>query len=569
MKTMRHFSTVIALLLLFITQAQAQKFLPDDPIAKDPDDLPVSKPAHVELSPSYDAVENTFGFHNTGEPVRAQNTNTAGEVPDSSWFTNRMGTRDMTLEELARGANRTNGPDTLNTLTVVAAGLESFTEGLVVLDSRGDRYYLIFDPAGMANMATGAAVVANRFFYAIGYNVLPSSIVAIHRQKLTISPDAAIQILGGKQAPLDQEFLDLFLENADRRKDGMYRAVAVEITREAENIGEFKFYGTRGDDPNDIIPHQDRRELRGMRVFAAWLNHYNYRSISTLDRYETVDGSSYVKHYMIDFSTALGSGNGPGGRIIPKDKQSGNEYSLVGDAGATLKTALSLGFWKRPWMKVEYPYPLYPEIGRFEAEFFQPDQWRPAYPNPAYKGMLLDDAFWATKILARFSDEAIRTIVRTGEYSDPAAELYLVETLIKRRDKLIAHYYKGINPLDGFSVRGDYLEFENLGQKAGLANDAQYEYFWYSFDNQKEKPEIIGERSVASESRLLIPEDPADFLMARIRTRSQKQRGWENNVDVYLRMGGNPSVAGIEREAGAFVPNRAIHGRPAVPTGVE
>lgn len=560
MKTFRHLYTVIAFILLFITHVQAQKFLPDDPITTDPDNLPVPKPARIELSPSYDAVQNTFGFHNMGDLVRAQNTNTSGDVPDSSWFTNRIGIRDMTLEELARGADRTNGPDALNRMTVVAAGLNSFTEGLVVQDSRGDRYYLIFDPAGMANMATGAAVVANKFFYAIGYNVLPSSIVAIDPQRLAISPDAVMRMLGDKQAPLDKEFLDLFLKNAERRKDGMYRAVAYQIARETENIGEFKFYGTRSDDPNDIIPHQDRRELRGMGVFAAWLNHYNYRSINTLDRYETVDEKSYIKHYLIDFSTALGSGYDVNGRIIPKDRQSGNEYGLIGDAGATLKTALSLGFWKRPWMKVEYPYPLYPEIGRFEAEFFQPDKWRPGYPNPAYIRMLPDDAFWATKILDRFSDEAIRAIVRTGEYSDPAAESYLAETLIKRRDKLIAHYYKGVNPLDRFSIRDNYLEFENLGQKVGLADDSYYEYSWYSFDNQKEKLDVIEDRAVTYESRLLIPKHPADFLMARIRTRSRKQEGWLKSVDVYLRMAGGGSIAGIEREVGVFVLDRDIHG---------
>jgi len=55
--------------------------------------------------------------------------------------------------------------------------------------------------------------------------------------------------------------------------------------------------GTRPDDPNDIYPHERRRELRGPRVFAAWLNHDDARSITSIDthveegdrRYGTID----------------------------------------------------------------------------------------------------------------------------------------------------------------------------------------------------------------------------------------------------------------------------------------
>ena len=568
MKTLHNIAIFLTVLLMAATGAQAQRFMPDDPIRKDEDNLTIEKPAAIELSLSYDTIENTFGLDDTGELLRAQNINTLGDVPDSSWFTNRLGIKDMTLEELARGADRTGGPDTGNPLTVMRAGLLSFTEGLVVEDSRGDRYYIIFDPAGMPNLATGAAVVANKFFYAAGYNVFPATIAVVDLDNPPISPDATLILLGGKVAPLDQEFLDLFLENKERRKDGKYRVAAYQIPP-GESLGEFKFYGTRSDDPNDIIPHEDRRELRGMRIFSAWLNHYHARSINTLDRYETRDGKSYIKHYLIDFSTALGSGNNLDGELEPKDTQSGNEYSFWGDTGATLKTALSLGFWYRPWMKVEYTYPQYAELGRIEADFFEPEKWKSEYPNAAFTRMLPDDAFWAVKILVRFGDEAIRAIVKTAQYNDPAAEDFLAEILIKRRDKIIAHYLSQINPLDGFSVDGDNLEFENLGLKEGLAKDAYYEYFWYTFDNRTEELDVIAQRAITSEPRILIPKDPADFLMCRIRTRSQQQRRWRKNVDVLLRMNGTPSVVAVDREVGAFVLDRDLQGRLVARSDIE
>jgi hypothetical protein len=564
----RFISTTVLIIFALALPARAQRFLPDDPIRKDRDNLPIQKPAVITLSPTYDLIENTFGLEKRGELLRAQNVNTLGEVPDSSWFTNRLGIRDMTLEELARGANKTGGPDMTESVTITGAGLYSFTEGLVIQDSRGDRYYLIFDPAGMDEMATGAAVVANKFFYAAGYNVMPASIAIFDPETAGISPDAKILRLGAKEAPLDGEFLKLFLQNRERRKDRRYRVAAYQILP-GESVGEFKFFGTRSDDPNDIIPHQDRRELRGMGVFAAWLNHYQYRAINTLDRYETTDGISYVRHYLIDFSTALGSGNDMNGRLIPKDKQSGNEYIMWGDLGATLKTAASLGIWMRPWMKVDYPYPEYPEIGRFEGDFFQPEEWKPEYPNAAYLRMLPDDAFWAAKIVARFSDDAIRAIVGTGEYSDPAAEQYLIDTLAKRRDKIIAAYFKEVNPLDAFAVSGEYLEFKNLGQEAGLANEPYYEYFIHDFDNRANNLNPITDRLITREPRIPLPKEPGEFLMVRIRTRSHEQRGWRKNVDVYIRKTGIPAVAGIDREVGTLVFDRDISGRLVVKSNVE
>ena len=42
---------------------------------------------------------------------KAQNTNVLGEVPNSSWYTNRHAYRRMTLEELIAGPNKGTGPD--------------------------------------------------------------------------------------------------------------------------------------------------------------------------------------------------------------------------------------------------------------------------------------------------------------------------------------------------------------------------------------------------------------------------------------------------------------------------
>lgn len=553
------FVGVITLVILgTVIGVSGQKYLPDDPIQRDHDNLPIERPAKSELSPTFDLMENTFGSE-AGPLVRAENINTVGEVPDSSWFTNRMGTREMTFEELVRGADTVGPPDTSSPLTVLAGSLGSVTDGITIVDSRGELFYLIFDRKGFKNLGTGAAIVANKFFHAFGYNVLGASLVLLEPGKLEIDPEAKILLLGGNEAPLDREFLDLFFDDKEKREDELYRAVAYSLL-EREGFGEFKFYGTRSDDPNDIYPHENRRELRGLRVFSAWLNHTLARSINTREFLVTVDGDSYLKHYLVDFSAALGSGWDLDDRLIPKDERSGNEYTFWGDLGASLKTAGTAGIWMRPWMKIEYPYPEFAEIGKIEGDYFQPEEWKPEYPNAAFDRMLPDDAFWAARIVSRFSDEMIRSIVKTGQYEDPASEEYLVQTLIKRREKIVEYYFSNINPIDEFRIDDRQLVFRNLGEEWGLAGNTKYEHEWFVLDNQTAELEALTQRLLDNDRRINIPRTSAAYLTARIRSRSLEKRNWKRNVDVTLRMDDPPVIVGLEREVGAFVLQRTLEG---------
>ena len=50
--------------------------------------------------------------------------------------------------------------------------------------------------------------------------------------------------------------------------------------------------------------------------------------------------------------------------------------------------------------------------------------------------------------MAAFSDDEIRAIVETGEYSDPRAADWITECLIKRRDKIADAWFGKVLPLD-------------------------------------------------------------------------------------------------------------------------
>jgi len=212
---------------------------------------------------------------------------------------------------------------------------------------------------------------------------------------------------------------------------------------------------------------------------------------------------------------------------------------------------LTLGLWDRPWRHVKYPE--YPGIGRFEADFFQPQLWRPEYPNPAFDRMQLEDAFWATRIVMRFTDEMIRAMVGTGQLDDPAASDYLVETLIKRRDKIIRYYLPQMNPLDDFQFTGEpgaslRLEFNNLGLEAGFAVASSYQYQWFRFDNTSQGLEPVTEVRPSEGPSLAIPQDNAAHLMVRINTSSREQPQWRKKVEVFIRNGSQPKIVGIERQ---------------------
>jgi hypothetical protein len=86
------------------------RFYSDDPIWVDHDtlfDANGGKP--IELSEAFDFLENTFGSPGSpgnNERVRALNVNTVDEIPDSSWFTNRIGRRPMSVAEIVRGPDK-------------------------------------------------------------------------------------------------------------------------------------------------------------------------------------------------------------------------------------------------------------------------------------------------------------------------------------------------------------------------------------------------------------------------------------------------------------------------------
>ena len=532
-------------LLMSICLAQEDtKFRHDDPLLVDSDLLPIPMPSEVEVSQIYDLMENTFVRRpDTNEiNVKAENVNTLGEVPHSSWFHNRMGHRDMTLEELVRGPNQIEGPDRTQAWTIIAVKAQGITPGFTIRDGRGDVYFIKFDPPRYPQLTTATEIISTKFFHALGYNVPENYLSRIRRGGVNISPDALLEDTDGKERRVRDSDIDRIFRRAYQLPDGNTPVIASRRLP-GTPLGPFKYFGTRGDDPNDIFPHHNRRELRGLRVFAAWLNHDDSRSINTLDMYLGEPGQGHVKHHLIDFGSCLGSGS-----IKLQGRRAGNEYMF--EWGPALKSAFTFGLWDRRWRHTKYPD--YPAVGRFEGDQFQPQLWKPEYPNPAFERMQTEDVLWATRIVSRFSGDMIRALVRTGQIVDREAEQYLAQALIKRRDKIIQHYLSQLNPVTDFEVatasEGSRLRFTNLGMETGLASSCSYQYQWFRFDNLSRERAAVGESGTSDQPSLPLPQTDVAYLVLELSSESSEHPSWKNKVSVFLRNDpAGPSIVGIER----------------------
>jgi hypothetical protein len=315
-------------------------------------------------------------------------------------------------------------------LVVVRAKTQGVTPGFFVKDSAGTGFLLKFDPQGLAEMATGADMVGAYLYWAAGYNVADNSIFTFTTDDLELSSEATVVDERGTKRPMDRAFLSRILDQVPRGPDGRFRALASRLLS-GRLLGPFEYEGRRRDDPEDLIPHQHRRELRGLWAMAAWTNHVDVRGPNSLDVWATENGRSFVRHYLIDFGSCLGSGS-----IVKREYLAGSEYFL--DYGVIGRQLVTLGLRPFPWERAVDPD--LPSIGFIDSETFDPDAWRPEYPNPAFDERTERDIRWGARIVAAFTDEHIHAAVAQGRYSDPRAAAYLARVLIERRDKIVRRW---------------------------------------------------------------------------------------------------------------------------------
>jgi hypothetical protein len=527
-----------------------RRFLPLAPIGKVVDqDVPV-EPKPVENNLIGDTLKTLFSRRADralaiSDETLAADINSLDEVPDSAWFENRIGRQPLRAEDVFWGpcehdGSATPAPSAL--LAVSNAKTEGTNPGFSVKDPRGVRYVVKFDPKGQPEAQTSTDVVGGRLFWALGYNVPCDSLYSFRREQLKLKPDVKFRDREtGKERPMTEADLDFILTLVDHKDDGSY---ACQLSRfiAGKILGGISQEGVRKDDPNDRIPHEDRRALRGLRVFSAWLKHTDLKSDNMLDSFVTQDGRSFIRHYIYDFGEIFAGQAGENGYY-----RDGFEYTF--DPGEIFKSFITLGFLIKPWERVQDTG--IRGIGPFGAEPFEFYQWRTLRPNRFMNRMNDLDAFWGVRKLYALSEEHIAAAIRAGAYSDPRAPGYLLDTLKKRRETIAREVLARVNPADAFTLLdgGAALGFEDFAVEHALADAAATSWRVQLVvlgpkEERAQRPFDLREPRIPLGVRLA----PDEQLLVRIQTlRAGRPLGDPTHVHIADVAGPGLRIIGIDR----------------------
>jgi hypothetical protein len=447
------------------------------PLLVDPDTQLVSvacrpepspkEPARVRCAPAeyvspfvWDQVDNVvfapvsraLSIDVSGE---AANATSLDEVADSSWFENRIGATPLSSEQRTLGACKPDDrlPDEVadGAWLVDHGKSNGSTLGFRVDIPGKGRYMLKADDPGVPERASAASVIGAALYNAAGFSTSCEQVVVIRRSQLTLESGLTTTSNVGVTVPFDAAALDAVLASSTQ--------VAGRTRMQASKwlpglpLGPFRYVGVRDDDPNDVIAHEDRRELRGSRLLAAWINHWDAREQNSMDLWFARDarmtGSSpgYVRHYIIDTSDSIG-----GGITSPAATLRLGQAYLVSLRDVMLDF-VTLGALERPWDRARLTIGR-EKFGLFSVRDFDPEGWRGLYPNPAMLRMTERDGAWMARIIARFTADDIHAIVGAGRFSDARDTEYLAKVLIERQHEILARYLTRLSPLSDVRAVG-------------------------------------------------------------------------------------------------------------------
>ena len=474
---MKHYIYIPVLLLtmgLFSCASHLYHFTSQPPVWFYNDIHPIPLPDNVyqdrfnyyaNVTPPRPTVSSTFIASND----RARDVNSQDQVPASSWYIPRLGVDPISPDELVNGPSEFGPPQPPLMLHKIRSAEDN--PRLFIMDSRNIYYLLKMDPPGFYGLATGTSFIVNRLFWGFGYNVPEDHLYYFKREDLVPSPESGYST----------EYIDEIMSRVATPHMGSFRAIASRII-DGLPLGPAPAKGVRKNDPNDLFPHQERRILRALRVFGAFVNMYDIGADNLFDIYVGPPGQGYIKHYLVDFDNALGT------YAIENDHIWAG-FNHIFNMTDIIRNTLTFGLIVQDWEHIRPTQ--WNSVGAFEADFFKPENWKETHPFEPIQNSQNSDNYWAAKILSQVSDEQLAALVRAGEYPPEAGD-YVLNTLIERRNKVLHYYLNQVTPVEYKSISDSEIVFYDLAEETMQQNETdRYKFRIVNSRNKTIFPEQV------------------------------------------------------------------------------
>ena len=389
-------SLAVALALLAIASCEYRpaRFAGRPPVGSVADDAPIPVPRTRPLLEAvyYPEVYLRRELVGALDPSRhpyAADANSLDQVPRSSWYD--------PVDPADPWRGYVDGPP-LEPLTPVANRPTSGQpDATVVVDARGLRYELQPDLPMHPEVRTAAAAVSSRLLRALGYRT-PEVWITTAPQGWRVS--------------------------ATRWPVGV-------------DLGPTPMRTTRPDDPNDVLPHPDRRSLRSLGLVAAWLQLTRLPPRLLRDVYVGSPGHGHVQHHIVGLDGALGAATllDALDMAADPDREEADFFFRLG----------TLGLSPKPEQLI--PRPPARGLGWLPPAV-APGDFSVSPPFEPFDRIQAADAYWVAKRLAALPDSTIDQAIADGKLYTAAARSALGRILRSRRRFVVGFGYEQTTPCE-------------------------------------------------------------------------------------------------------------------------
>jgi hypothetical protein len=255
----------------------------------------------------------------------------------------------------------------------------------------------------------------------------------------------------------------------------------------------------------------------------------------------------YIQHSIIDFGDCFGSIWEP----PMMGRRTGHSHYFAGDH--VLRDWLSLGLRKNEWDENRFGVTKN-VLGYYKVSDFEPDAWRPGYPNPAMLRMTERDGAWMARILARITPEHIVAMLQASQIRKESTMKELTRVVLGRRLRTLSRYLSRLSPLTEPEVKGNSMCLEDLAVTAKLwaPNLRKYSAIAYTGNELKDAARISAKAQSPKVCVELPPvagagEQSPQYLVVDVFAQAGSSLHVPARVHLYALGAGGYRVVGLER----------------------